>query len=276
MNNHEEKLKKLKKDIPEYPDALDRKVFRAAEQTPRIKRPGFPKLLIPSLLTLTAVALSTFFVTKYVYGWNTPSNTPSNSAMPSDTTEPTETPGLSEEDGVPQFDNTLPMKQITVDIDYGILVDNKVSILLSEELDLANQSMFHKNDTTREINNLLPGDNLEVYFKDDSYEEINHILVETVDELSEIQVTNLVAPGSDEMDIFVEYKDHPDVAILHQNIQYVINEDQTYTPLNSLGEMFMDLYGTYKESEIKTYTSGSVTIQQITLIALYSYPPRVE
>ncbi|HOE53872.1 MAG TPA: hypothetical protein PK460_01830 [Bacilli bacterium] len=84
MNNHEEKLKKLKNDIPEYPDGLDQKVFRAAEQAPRYKRPGFPKLLIPSLLTVTAVVLSTFFVTKYVYGWNTPSNTPSNSGMPSE------------------------------------------------------------------------------------------------------------------------------------------------------------------------------------------------
>lgn len=84
MNKHEEKLKKLKNDIPEYPDGLDRKVFEAAEKTPRYKRPGFPKLLIPSLLTVTVIALSTFFVTKYVYGWNTPSNTPSNSGMPSE------------------------------------------------------------------------------------------------------------------------------------------------------------------------------------------------
>lgn len=271
MNDHEDKLKNLKKSIPDFPETLDKKVLLAAEQTPRFNRPSFPKLLIPSLLTVTVVALSSFVVTKYVFGWGNFLNTPSGM------TPTTEIYNNAEEEGThSDFDNTLPMKQITVDVDYGILVDNKVSVILSEELDLANQKMVDKNDTTRGINNLLPGDNLEVYFKDDSYEEINHILVEPVDELSEIQVTNLVAPGSDEMDIFVEYKDNPGVAILHQNIKYVINLDQTYTPLNALGEMLMDLYGTYKESEIKTYTSGSVTVQQITLIALYSYPPRVE
>ncbi len=84
MNKYEDKLKNLKKDIPKYPEVLDRKVLQAAEKAPRIKRPGFPKLLIPSLLTVTAIALSTFFVTKYVYYWNNPANSSSDTSDPTD------------------------------------------------------------------------------------------------------------------------------------------------------------------------------------------------
>lgn len=52
MNDHEDKLKNLKKSIPDFPETLDKKVLLAAEQTPRFNRPSFPKLLIPSLLTV--------------------------------------------------------------------------------------------------------------------------------------------------------------------------------------------------------------------------------
>ncbi|HOE53865.1 MAG TPA: hypothetical protein PK460_01795 [Bacilli bacterium] len=90
MNKYEDKLKKIKKDIPEYPKTLDPKVLEAAHKAPRSKRPGFPKLLIPSLLTVTAIALSTFFVTKYVYYWNNPVNSSSDTSDPTDkSSEPT-------------------------------------------------------------------------------------------------------------------------------------------------------------------------------------------
>lgn len=174
-----------------------------------------------------------------------------------------------------ELDNTLPMKQVSVGVDYGTLVTDKATVTLSEVVHLNNKKLLDKFDTSKEIKNLLPGDNLEIYYKNDTYENINHVLVEMVDELSEIQVTNAIAPGSDTMEIFVEYNKHPGIVINYFDIKYVINEDQTYTPLNSLGEMFMDLYGTYKESEITAYTSGSFTIERITLIALYSYPPRI-
>ena len=166
-----------------------------------------------------------------------------------------------------ELNNLLPMKEVSVSVDYGNLVADKATTILSEDLDISQEKLLNKNKPSKKVKNLLAGDKLEVYYTNDNYDQIDHILVEAVDELV-VSVTNAAIPGSGDMDIFVE---NAHIVILHQNIFNIINSDGTFDKLKN-AEYFLELYGTYKESDC---SYDDVTENKIiTLTALYSYKPR--
>lgn len=166
-----------------------------------------------------------------------------------------------------ELNNLLPIKEVSVNVDYGNLVADKATTILSEDLDISQESLLNKNKPNKKVKNLLAGDKLEVYYTNNSFDQIDHILVDTVDELV-VSVTNAAIPGSGDMDNFVE-KAH--IVILHQNIFYIMNSNGTFDKLKN-AEYFLELYGTYKESDCSydDITGNKI----ITLTALYSYKPR--
>jgi len=166
-----------------------------------------------------------------------------------------------------RFDNTLPMKEISVYANYGNEVKDKVTISFSEDVDISHKNLFDKANTSKEMKSLLAGDSIEIYYTNNSYSQIDHILVDAVDDLI-VKVTNAAIPGSGDMDVFVE---DDKTTILHPDISYIINSDGTFYNLQN-AEYFQELYGTYKESDC-TYDKVSAR-KVITLTALYSYKPR--
>ncbi len=167
-----------------------------------------------------------------------------------------------------RLDNKLPMKEVSVSVDYGNLAINKATVTLSENIDISDQKLLHKSKPSKEVKKLLAGDNIEIYYTNDNYDQIDHILVDAVDELI-VKVTNAAIPGSGEMDVFVE---NEKITIRHPNIFYIINSDGTFDNLQK-AEYFRELYGTYKESDC-FYDNVSAR-RIITLTALYSYKPRI-
>lgn len=166
-----------------------------------------------------------------------------------------------------ELNNLLPMKEVSVNVDYGNLVADKATTTLSEDLDISQEKLLNKNKPSKKVKNLLAGDKLEIYYANNSYDQIDHILVDTVDELV-VSVTNAAIPGSGDMDIFVE---NAHIVILHQNIFNIINSDGTFDKLKN-ADYFLELYGTYKESDCSydDITGNKI----ITLTAVYSYKPR--
>lgn len=166
-----------------------------------------------------------------------------------------------------KFDNTLPMKKIAVNIDYGTIVSNKVTNTFSADMKIDDYEMFYKKDPTKKVNNLLAGDDIEVYYTSDNYENVDHILVEPVTELV-IKVNSHVVPGTGLMDIFV-YDEN--IIIVQNYIQNIINEDGSFVHISE-AKKYPKLYGTYKESDV-LYENETA---YISLTAIYSYKPRIE
>lgn len=166
-------------------------------------------------------------------------------------------------------------REINVLIDYGNIVDNKASVIFSENINLDGVRLLSKNN--KKVAHFICGEKLEVYYKTSDYEEIDYAILD-YDDLVCIELTNAPIPGSNKMDIFpVQCRSElGGLTIARKNIDYVINEDESFTSREEL-EMFSKLWGVYKKEDIEVVEIndhlGYRTSERVELIAVYSFDP---
>ena len=159
-------------------------------------------------------------------------------------------------------------------IDYGNIVDNKASVIFSENINLDGVRLFSKNNK-KTTKNFICGEKLEVYYKTSDYEEIDYAILDS-DDLVCIELTNAPIPGSNKMDIFpVQSRSElGGLTIGRKNIDYVINGDGSFTSRDEL-KMFSKLWGVYKKEDIEVVEIndhlGYRTFERVELTAVYSF-----
>lgn len=164
-------------------------------------------------------------------------------------------------------------KIIDISIDYGNIRKDKVTPVFSEELNLEGIKLLDKKSKEVFNENYVCGEQIEVYYKDKNLTEIDYAVVSS-EGLVCVKMTNLPLPGSGEMDVFsVETNDKTKPHIVGRYIEYVINEDDSFTLLNDL-EDNSELYGVYRIEDI--YTTEAVDgseLEGVWLSACYSFNP---
>ncbi len=164
-------------------------------------------------------------------------------------------------------------REVDVLIDYGNIVDNKASVIFSENINLDGVRLLSKNN--KKATHFICGEKLEVYYKTSDYKEIDYAILD-FDDLVCIELTNAPIPGSNKMDIFpVQCRSElGGLTIGRKNIDYVINEDESFTSREEL-EMFSKLWGVYKKEDIEVVEIndhlGYRTSERVELIAVYSF-----
>lgn len=166
-----------------------------------------------------------------------------------------------------KFNNDLPMKKIQVVANYDNL---KAVVNPKENIDFQNMNLFSKENHAKRIETLVVGDYIEIYYSDETYSDIDHILVDEAEMLT-IEVVKRSIPGDLYHNIDLVPDNNIDLAIRHESVSYVLNQDGSYTHKNDLADGTI-IYGVYQEEEI-TYQA---TNQVLYLIALYSYNPRTK
>lgn len=166
-------------------------------------------------------------------------------------------------EATPNFNNQLPMKMVSINMKYEE-TSKKASVHCS--IDLQNKQLYSKNDYEK-LSNLIGGDEIEIYYTDENYQSIDHILVEKAEQLV-VEVKNEIVPGSGEMDLYVP--DSDEIALNHFDIQYIIYQDGTFEELKT-ANTGQKLYATYQKKDIKKM---SETTYLYKILAVYSYNPR--
>lgn len=172
----------------------------------------------------------------------------------------------------PTLNNDLPMKSISVAADYGNIVSQKMTITLSENIDLSKVDLKYKSNPKKSISTLLPGDQVEVYYKSEDYNEIDHALVTDVKDIV-LKVSYEAVPGTDGyIEVFFSNK-NDDIRLNYADIDYAINKDGSFVDIQDLKDSSAKLYGTYLETDYHHYTEP-YEYTTIKLNALYTYNPR--
>lgn len=163
----------------------------------------------------------------------------------------------------PNFNNQLPMKKISINMKYEE-TNKKASVDCS--IDLQNKQLYAKNNL-KKLNTLICGDEIEIYYIDQNFDSIDHILVEEAEQLV-VEVKNEIVPGSGEMDLYVP--NSSEISLNHFNIKYIIHPDGTYEDLKkaSTGQK---LYATYQKKDVEKISEFGYRYK---LLAVYSYNPR--
>ena len=174
--------------------------------------------------------------------------------------------GCSEE----EFDNSLPMKRATVLVDYSKKTINISADDEEEKFDISGIKLFDKSGY-KTVNGLVGGDRLEIYYTDENYESIDHILVIRAKVLP---LFSAFVPGAptDRKDV---YSNNSGVAV--NNTEYgvymAIDESGNFIDLVQIDDS-TPLYGTYIEEETVVMGNGSYEIKRYYLRALYLYNPQ--
>lgn len=163
----------------------------------------------------------------------------------------------------PNFNNQLPMRRVAVSMKYED-TNRKASLFCS--IDLQEKDFYSKRNH-KKLKTLIGGDEIEVYYTNDDYQSIDHILVEEASQLV-VEATNEVIPGSNKMDLFVP--DSDEISLRYIDIKYIIHKDGSYEDLKT-AKTGQKLYATYQEKDIEK-TSENHYVYKI--LALYSYNPR--
>ena len=167
-----------------------------------------------------------------------------------------------------KLDNSLPMKMATVSVDYS---DKTADIILDNDegsIDIFGSKLFHK-DSNNKVTELVVGDRLEIYFTDENYGQIDHIMVIRAKVL---KLYSSLVPGGP-LDKKEVYSREPDVAVnnTEYGVYWAIDRNGDFIDLIEIDDN-TPLYGTYLEEETQM-TGGSVLIKLHYLRALYLYNP---
>ena len=168
-----------------------------------------------------------------------------------------------------KFDNSLPMKRATVRVDYS---DKTADIILDNDegsIDIFGSKLFFK-DSNNKVTDLLVGDRLEIYFTDENYVQIDHIMVIRAKVL---ELYSSLVPGGplDKKEVYSKQS-----GIVVNNTEYgvywAIDKDGNFIDLIEIDDQ-TPLYGTYIEDETVVMGNGSYEIRRHYLLALYLYNP---
>ena len=172
---------------------------------------------------------------------------------------------------------TENMERMYVDVNYDEetrCVSYSVNNVLSSSANLT----LHSKKSNNIISNVVAGDYLEVYYEDEDKTLINEAKVDEAS-VMEISLTKKCPPGShgEEVDLITQ-NNESDIIIRRNDIEFVINEDQSFTSIYDILDDTI-LYGIYREEDIEINTiEGSVKSYEYkiyNMIALYSYSPRL-
>lgn len=147
-----------------------------------------------------------------------------------------------------RFNNSLPMKIINID---AVVSVDTYSLTYSENLDFSEVKMYDKNNHSKIVTKLYPGDYLEVYFTDTTYTVIDHIFVNILDY---VLLGNLAVPCGEDNDIdFYIYSDELEISnelfLASGYPNYILNNDGTIKILTARDEMNQVFYGAYFPSD---------------------------
>ena len=168
-----------------------------------------------------------------------------------------------------KLDNSLPMKMATVRVDYS---DKTADTILDNDegsIDIFGSKLFYK-DSNNKVTELLAGDRLEIYFTDENYGQIDHIMVIRAKVL---ELFSSLVPGGP-LDKKEVYSKEPDVAVnnTEYGVYWAIDRDGNFIDLIEIDDQ-TPLYGTYIEDETVVMGNGSYEIKRHYLYALYLYNP---
>ena len=168
-----------------------------------------------------------------------------------------------------KLDNSLPMKMATVRVDYS---DKTADTFLDNDegsIDIFGSKLFYK-DSNDKVTELLVGDRLEIYFTDENYGQIDHIMVIRAKVL---ELYSSLVPGGP-LDKKEVYSKEPDIAVnnTEYGVYWAIDRDGNFIDLIEIDDQ-TPLYGTYIEEETVVMGNGSYEIKRHYLYALYLYNP---
>ncbi len=172
-----------------------------------------------------------------------------------------------------KFDNELPFKTAIVSIDYSDTDTKKARLSISndtESFDIVGIQLYNK-DNERKIKNLYGGDRLEIFYTDNDYQTVDHILVKKSKVLA-LELYSDVVPGSGKIDV---YSTETGVSVNHTTHRafWAIDIAGNYIDLENI-KSGTKLYGTYVEEEIQVNGEGAYQTKLHYIHALYLYDPR--
>ena len=141
--------------------------------------------------------------------------------------------------------NNLPNEKKTIVGDFGNIVKDKVTITDENGHDFSNQKLMVKGTLNDTVDHLIIGDEVEIYYKDETKTEIDHVFV-TPAKLVEITFS-VISPCSEPDDIEL-YSEKYNVYSL--DVKYVCNEDLTYSKKRTI-EGKNNIYASYQKFEKK-------------------------
>ena len=173
--------------------------------------------------------------------------------------------------------NVDNMERMYVDVNYDVNT-KRVSYSVNNVLNSSTNLTMHSKKSNNVISTVVAGDYLEVYYEDEDKTSIDEVKVDEAS-IMEISLIKKCPPGSQgkQIDLFTP-NNEPDMIIRRNDIEFVINEDQSFTSIYEI-EDDTPLYGIYRQEDIEiNVIDGSVKSYEYTIynmIALYSYSPRL-
>ncbi|MDE7439688.1 MAG: hypothetical protein K2N23_04185 [Clostridia bacterium] len=172
-----------------------------------------------------------------------------------------------------KFNNKLPHKVALVRIDYGDSVNKKAQLSIANETEKFNFSGvdFFNKSNSKKVKKLVGGDRLEIYYTDENYENVDHILVQKAKVLTlEVEVGEVPGDPPNARDV---YSTSPNISINHTKyeVNWVIDKSGNLIALSEFRDSDK-LYGTFIEEEVEEV--GRVKVKLHYIHALYTYNPR--
>lgn len=141
------------------------------------------------------------------------------------------------------FNNNLPNRQFSISYNFD-MQSRSAQIKCEFEYENEYVEIVDENFNEFDIENLIGGDELVVYYDDEDMTSVDHVLVHETSILPSIEVVNTNVPGEMTRIEFLS-----DGWLINSvDVEYIINADFSITPLNevALGTI---LYGSYNEFE---------------------------
>lgn len=167
--------------------------------------------------------------------------------------------------------NADNMERMYVDVNYDENT-KRVSYSVNNVLNSSTNLTMHSKKSNNVISTVVAGDYLEVYYKDEDKNSIDEVKVDEAS-IMEISLIKKCPPGSQGKEVnLITLNNESDKIIRRNDIEFVINEDQSFTSIYEI-EDDTPLYGIYRQEEVFEYESIGALVY--TLTAVYSYSPRL-
>ena len=170
----------------------------------------------------------------------------------------------------------IPKKTYVVSYDFGNIVENKVSAVLSSDIDTVGVKFRDKNNVGKEVTRLFAGDKVDVYFNNEQSKDINSAYVTKISK-NTIKVRYYVIPGSEgQIDYLIDIPNGENRTTLldHSDVKYVINEDYSFVDKNDVVPTSGTMFATYEDDNL-TEPENSYSLPILKINALYSFDPRI-
>ncbi len=163
--------------------------------------------------------------------------------------------------------NSLPNEKKTIVGDFGNIVKDKVTITDENGHDFSNQKLMVKGTLNDTVDHLIIGDEVEIYYKDDSKTEIDHVFVIPAKVVKLINYEGALCGTPDDLIFYTE-----DFLAMSTDVKFVCKEDFSFMAKRELNKD-QDIYGTYQKM-IDYNNPNDKYKGEIYLLGLFIYNPR--